>query len=79
MEEQMELHELRIHRLEQLTTSMIDSQSTMVQLLQEHSNRLSRIESRLDRVEQRIDNVEKQLELVLTDLAFIKEILLRPK
>ncbi|MDE2818504.1 MAG: hypothetical protein OXN94_03085 [Chloroflexota bacterium] len=86
MEKQMEMYELRLHRLEQLTTSMIDSQSTMVQILQEHSNRFDRIESRLDRVEkrldnveQRIDNVEKQLELVLTDLAFIKEILLRPK
>ncbi len=68
----MELHELRIHRLEELTTSMIESQASMVQILQERT-------SRFDRIEQRIDNVEKQLELVLTDLAFIKEILLRPK
>ena len=68
MEKQMELYEIRLHRLEQLTTSMIDSQSTMVQLLQEHSNRF-------DRIEKRLDNVEKLLELALTDLAFIRDIL----
>ncbi len=82
MEKQMELYEIRLHRLEQLTTSMIDSQSTMVQLLQEHSNRFDRIEKRLDNVEKRLDNVEKRLdnvekllELALTDLAFIRDIL----
>ncbi len=82
MEKQMELHELRIHRLEQLTTSMVDSQATMVQLLQDHSNRLDRIEkrlanveTRLTNVETRLENVEKLLELALTDLAFIRDIL----
>jgi len=75
MEKQMELYEIRLHRLEQLTTSMIDSQSTMVQLLQEHTNRFDRIEKRLDNVEKRLDNVEKLLELALTDLAFIRDIL----
>ncbi len=93
MEKQMELHELRLNRLEQLTTSMVDSQATMVQLLQDHSNRLDRIEKRLTSVEKRLtsvekrltnvetrlDNVEKLLQLALDDLAFIKEILLREK
>ena len=65
MEKQMELHELRLNRLEQLTTSMVDSQATMVQLLQDHSNRL--------------DRIEKMQQLILDDLAFIKEILLREK
>ncbi len=65
MEQQTELYDLRLHRLEQLTASMVESQASMVQVLQEHSVRLANIESRLDRV-------EELLTLALDDLAFIK-------
>ena len=84
MEQRADLHDLRLHRLEQLTSSMVESQASMVQVLQEHSERLGRIERRLDRIERRMDNIETEvkemrelLTLVLDDLAFIKNHLSR--
>lgn len=65
MEQRADIYDLRLHRLEQLTSSMVESQASMVQILQEQSVRLDRIEKRLDRVE------ELQT-LILDDLAFIK-------
>ncbi len=72
MEQQTELYDLRLHRLEQLTASMVESQASMVQVLQEHSVRLANIESRLDNIETRMTRVEELLTLALDDLAFIK-------
>ena len=79
MEQRADLYDLRLHRLEQLTSSMVESQASMVQVLQEHSERLERIEGRLDNIERRLDNIETEvkemrelLTLVLDDLAFIK-------
>lgn len=79
MEPQAELYDLRLHRLEQLTASMVESQASMVQVLQEHSVRLANIETRLDNIETRLDNIETRLDrveelltLALDDLAFIK-------
>ena len=63
MLEQSDVNELRLRRLEQLTTTMVESQASMVQIQQEQSNRL--------------DRIEKLLELALDDLAFIKEFLKR--
>ena len=79
MEQRAELYDLRLHRLEQLTSSMVDSQASMVQILQAQSVRLERIEKRLDRVEKRLDRVEERLDIleeqmaqVMTDVAFIR-------
>ena len=77
MEQQTELYDLRLHRLEQLTASMVESQASMVQVLQEHSVRLANIESRLDNIEKRLDRVEELQTLALDDLAFIKNHLQR--
>lgn len=65
MEQRADIYDLRLHRLEQLTSSMVESQASMVQILQEQSVRLDNIETRLDRVE------ELQT-LILDDLAFTK-------
>jgi len=62
------LYDLRLHRLEQLTSSMVECQASMVQILQDQSARLERIGKRLDRI-------EKQQTLILDDLGFIKTIL----
>ena len=75
MEQRAELYDLRLHRLEQLTSSMVESQASMVQVLQDHSVRLEKIEKRLEKIEKRLDNVENLLQLALDDLAFIKNIL----
>ena len=84
MEQRADLYDLRLHRLEQLTSSRVESQASMVQVLQEHSERLERIERRLDNIEGRLDNIETEvkemrelLTLVLDDLAFIKNSLNR--
>ncbi|MCY3779423.1 MAG: hypothetical protein OXG78_03855 [Chloroflexi bacterium] len=72
MEQRAELYDLRLHRLEQLSNSMVESQASMVQILQAQSVRLERIEKRLDRVEKRLDILEEQMAQVMTDVAFIR-------
>ena len=44
MEQRAELYDLRLHRLEQLTNSMVESQASMVQILQAQAVRLERID-----------------------------------
>lgn len=65
MEQRAELYDLRLHRLEQLTSSMVESQASMVQILQAHAQRLEKIEERLDRM-------EELLEKLVDDVAFIR-------
>ncbi|MCY3916631.1 MAG: hypothetical protein OXG49_11515 [Chloroflexi bacterium] len=77
MEQRADLYDLRLHRLEQLTSSMVESQASMVQVLQEHSERLERIEERLDNIETELKEMRELLTLVLDDLAFIKNSLNR--
>jgi len=54
---------------------MVESQASMVQILQDQSARLERIGKRLDSIEERLDRIEKQQTLILDDLGFIKTIL----
>ncbi len=72
MEQRTELYDLRLHRLEQLTSSMVESQASMVQILQAHAQRLEKIEERLGNVEKRLDRVEELLEKLVDDVAFIR-------
>lgn len=77
MEQRADLYDLRLHRLEQLTSSMVESQASMVQILQEHSVRLERIEGRLENIETEVKEMRELMTLVLDDLAFIKNSLNR--
>lgn len=65
MEQRADLYDLRLHRLEQLTSSLVESQASMVQILQEQS-------LRLDNIETEVKEMRKLLTLALDDLAFIK-------
>lgn len=65
MEQRADLYDLRLNRLEQLTSSMVESQASMVQVLQDQSERL-------DRIEKRLDHLEKMVEQLADDVAFIR-------
>ncbi len=65
MEEQEVLYNLRLNRLEQLTSSMVESQASMVQILQAHTKELQEMNKRLD-------ILEEQMAQVMTDVAFIR-------
>lgn len=61
MLEEIDLYEVRLRRLEQMTTSIVDSQSFMAQAMQRNTARLDKIEARLDRIEKRLDALEERM------------------
>lgn len=60
-----ELYNIRFQRLEKLTSSMVESQASMVQILQEQSEQLQAIQQRRDALESRVDTLAD-------DVAFIR-------
>ncbi len=62
---QQELSEMRLNRLEKLTSALVESQSSTVVLMQDF----------LKRVEKRLERVETNQGLMMDDLAFIKNYL----
>ncbi len=63
MQEQIDLYEVRLRRLEQMMTAMVEGQSSIGQVLQDHTARMARL--------------EELLTIMHDDLAFIKNYLQR--
>ena len=85
MQELSDIQEIRLRQVENLLSTIVEGQSNLAQVMQEHARRLERVEARLGRVEARLERVETRLErveelltLALDDLAFIRDIL-KPK
>ena len=67
-----DLTELRFRQLERITSALLEGQQNTLQVLQEHSRRMERLETRMERMEERMERIEELLTLALDDLAFIK-------
>ena len=65
MEVRAELYDIRLHRLEKLTSTMAESQASIVRIMQAQSDQLETIQTRLDRLEERMSSAAD-------DVAFIR-------
>ena len=78
-----ELQQARMRHLERISNSLFESQQDNIKIQAEQTKQLFQINQRLGALEQRVENLEKEVNrlnelvtLVLTDLAFIRDILL---